>query len=70
MLNLPRSTRSGTTVTGERDSYERSVPVWPREHLAICAGLASSYLDGTYQEPVPGRGQALIDWVVPEDGEG
>lgn len=52
-------------VTGERDSYERACEYGP-EHLAICAGLASSYLDGTYQEPVPGRGKALIDWVCPK----
>jgi len=52
-------------VTGERDSFERACEYGP-EHVAICAGLASSYLDGTFQEPVPGRGQALIDWACPK----
>jgi hypothetical protein len=28
-----------------------------------CARLAAGYLDGKYTEPVPGRGQQLLDWT-------
>ncbi|MEO6773712.1 MAG: hypothetical protein ABI467_11945 [Kofleriaceae bacterium] len=45
-----------------RDAYERACQY--DEHDAHrCLGLADSYLDHEYPEPVLGRGQALLDWV-------
>lgn len=56
--------------TGARDSFERSCQYGGADGLRICLALGASYLDGTYQEPVPGRGQALIDWVCPKLAKG
>jgi hypothetical protein len=48
----------GNTL-GARDAAERGCQFF----LDRCAELGVMYLDGALPEPVPGRGQALVNWV-------
>lgn len=52
-------------MVGARDSYERTCQ-YGVDVLQICVALAAGYLDNTYQEPVPGRARALLDWACPK----
>ena len=45
-----------------RDLYERACE-YGDGALMFCLDLGVAYLEGTYREPVPGRGQALVNWV-------
>ena len=45
-----------------RDAYERSCQ-YDESDEKRCLGLGAAYLDHELPEPVPGRGQALLDWV-------
>ncbi len=45
-----------------RDAHERACQYNESDRYR-CFGLAESYLDHRYPEPVAGRGQALLDWV-------
>ena len=45
-----------------RDAYERACQIHDARE-AHCAELGEMYLDHKLVEPVPGRGQALVDWA-------
>jgi hypothetical protein len=51
-------------LTNARDAYERACQYG--SHAQTCIALAGKYLDGELEEPVLGRGQALIDWACPK----
>lgn len=55
-----RAYNAGNYVAA-RDAYERSCQYDERDSHR-CLGLAEAYLDHRFAEPVPGRGQALLDW--------
>jgi hypothetical protein len=52
--------------TQARDSFERECQYGGHQRAGTCARLAGAYLDGTLEEPVPGRAQALLDWACPQ----
>ena len=68
-MSLAGIDKKRNELIGARDSEERACQ-YAADSKWICAGLASSYLDGTYQEPVPGRGKALSDWACPKLAKG
>lgn len=46
-----------------REAFERACQYGSP---STCLQLAESYRDGTFEEPKPGRGQALLDWGCPK----
>lgn len=52
-------------AVGYRDNFERACQYGGENRVGICEQLAAAYVDGTLEEPVPGRGQALLDWACP-----
>jgi hypothetical protein len=58
--------KSRNDPTHARDSFERECQYGGAHQSASCAQLAGAYLDGTLEEPVPGRAQALLDWACPQ----
>lgn len=52
-------------TAGERDSFERACQYGGESRAGICGQLATAYVDGKLEEPVPGRAQALLDWACP-----
>jgi len=52
-------------LAGARDSDERACQ-YPRDRT-FCVGLGQKYLEGVYEEPVPGRGNALLTWACNDE---
>jgi hypothetical protein len=50
---------------GERDNWERECE-FGKDRWGVCIQLAERYVTGKLEEPVPGRGQALLDWACPK----
>jgi len=48
-----------------RDALERECEYGPKR-LNTCAVLGGMYLAGELEQPVPGRGQQLVDWACPQ----
>jgi hypothetical protein len=58
---IGRRAKDAGQALAARDAYERGCQ-YDLSDSHRCYGIGTEYLDHRWPEPVPGRGQALIDW--------